>query len=177
MAGQMPAAAFASTRALTRAELLAAPLHWPRPSHLEEGLDLPAGKLAEGLRALGIESVGTLLEHLPRDRREARAIAQLLPGEQATVAVEVESIAARPVRRRGMRPLVEARVFDETGAMCAAFFNQPWLVERYRPGTRLLLHGRARAGGRFAVVSHAPGGGLAGGRGRGRSRTTPPRWA
>ena len=45
--------AFASTRALTRAELLAAPLRWPRPSRLEENLDLPAGKLADGLRALG----------------------------------------------------------------------------------------------------------------------------
>ena len=163
----MDQSAFASTRALTREELLGAPLRWPRPSRLEEGLDLPAGKLADGLRALGIESVGTLLEHLPRDRREARAIAQLSPGEQATVAVEVESIAARAVRRRGMRPLVEARVFDETGAMLAAFFNQPWLVERYRPGTRLLLHGRARAGGRFVVVSHALGGELAGKEGEG----------
>ena len=94
------------------------------------------------------------------------------------MAVEVESIAARPVRRRGMRPLVEARVFDETGAMGAAFFNQPWLVERYRPGTRLLLHGRAARGRRFAVVSHALGGRpRRRGGGRRRSRTTPPRWA
>jgi ATP-dependent DNA helicase RecG len=154
--------AFASTRAPTRAELLAAPVRTPRPSYLKEPLGLPAGKLADGLRTLAIETVEALLEHLPRDRREARAIAQLRPGEQATVAVEVESIAARPVRRRGMRPLVEATVFDETGAMGAAFFNQPWLVDRYRPGTRLLLHGKARPGGRFAVVHHAPGGELAG---------------
>ncbi len=155
--------AFASTRARTRTELLATPVLWPRPSRLAQALALPAGKLVDGLRSLGIETVGALLEHLPRDRREARAIAQLRPGEQATVAVEVESIAARPVRRRGMRPLVEARVFDETGAMGAAFFNQPWLVDRYRPGTRLLLHGKARPGGRFAVVHHAPGSELAGG--------------
>ncbi|MGA2163964.1 MAG: ATP-dependent DNA helicase RecG [Solirubrobacteraceae bacterium] len=154
--------AFASTRAPTRAELLAAPVRTPRSHRLGEPLDLPAGKLADGLRTLAIETIEALLEHLPRDRREARAIAQLCPGEQATVAVEVESIAARPVRRRGMRPLVEARVFDETGAMGAAFFNQPWLVERYRPGTRLLLHGKARPGGRFSVTHHAPGGELAG---------------
>ncbi len=163
VAGVVGLSAFASTCALTRAELLAAPLRAPRPSRLEQPLALPAAKkLAEGLRTLGIETVGELLEHLPRDRREARAIAQLRPGEQATVAVEVESIAARPVRRRGMRPLVEATVFDETGAMGAAFFNQPWLVDRYRPGTRLLLHGKARSGGRFAVVHHALGGELAG---------------
>ncbi len=154
--------AFASTCAPTRTELLNAPLRAPRPSRLEEPLAPAAAKLAEGLRTLGIHTVGELLEHLPRDRREARAVAQLRPGEQATVAVEVESIVARPVRRRGMRPLVEATVFDETGAMGAAFFNQPWLVDRYRPGTRLLLHGKARPGGRFAVVHHALGGELAG---------------
>jgi ATP-dependent DNA helicase RecG len=170
MAGQMPALAppelsvstaepcvFASTRPLTREELLAAPVRWPRPGRLERSLDVPSGKLADGLRTLGIETVGALLEHLPRDRREARTVAALRPGEQATVAIEVASIVARPVRRRGMRPLVEATVFDETGAMSVAFFNQPWLVERYRPGTRLLLHGKAQAGGRFAVASHALG--------------------
>ncbi len=150
--------AFAATHALTREQLLAAPVRWPRPGRLEQSLDVPSGKLADGLRTLGIETVGALLEHLPRDRREARTVAELRPGEQATVAVEVRSIAARAVRRRGMRPLVEATVFDETGAMGAAFFNQPWLVERYRPGTRLLLHGKAQAGGRFAVSSHALGG-------------------
>ncbi len=154
--------AFASTRALSRHELREARVRSVKPSRLGEPLDLPAGKLADGLRTLGIETVRALLEHLPRDRREARAIAQLRPGERATVAVEVEAIAARSVRRRGMRPLVEATVFDETGAMGAAFFNQPWLVDRYRPGTRLLLHGKAQSGGRFAVTHHAPGGELAG---------------
>jgi ATP-dependent DNA helicase RecG len=152
-----PGRAFASTRTPTRAELLAAPVRWPRPSRLQQSLELPAGKLVDGLRTLGIETVGGLLEHLPRDRREARTVTELRPDEQATVAVEVRSIAARAVRRRGMRPLVEAIVFDETGAMSATFFNQPWLVERYRPGTRLLLHGKARTGGRFTVAYHALG--------------------
>jgi ATP-dependent DNA helicase RecG len=148
--------AFASSRPLAHGELLAAPLRWPRPSRLRQPLETAAAKkTAERLRTLGVDTVGALLEHLPRGHREARAIAQLRPGELATVAVEVASIAARPVRRRGMRPLVEATVFDDTGAMGAAFFNQPWLVDRYSPGTRLLLHGRARSGGHFAVVSHA----------------------
>ena len=165
---------FASAPAATRAELLSAPVRWPRPARLREPLDVPARRLAEGLRALGIESVGELLEHLPRDRREARAIAQLRPGEQATVAVEVRSIAARSVRRRGMRPLVEAIVFDETGSMGAAFFNQPWLVDRYRPGTRLLLHGKRAVRG--ALRGRPPrarrrGRGRDGRRGPARSRT------
>jgi ATP-dependent DNA helicase RecG len=137
--------------------MLAAPVRWPRPSCLREPLKLPRGKAGEAMAALGLHTVGDLLEHLPRDRREARAVGQLQPGEQATVAVQVRTIASRPVRRRGMRGLVEATVFDASGSMRATFFNQPWLVDRYPPGARVVLHGKADGGGRFRVAHHAPG--------------------
>jgi ATP-dependent DNA helicase RecG len=150
------AVAFASTQALTPRELLSAPVRWPRPSRLERELKAPGKRIAAGLRTLGLETVGDLLEHLPSDSREARTVAALAAAEQATVAVQVRSIAARPVRRRRMRPLVEAVVFDATGSMRATFFNQPWLVDRYPPGTRLLLHGKADGRGRFNVSHHAP---------------------
>ena len=151
--------AFASTQALSREELLQAPLRWPRPSLLQAPLELPAKKLVSGMRALGLSTVGELLEHLPSDSREARTVAALRAGEQATVAVEVRRISVRPVRRRGMRPLVEATVFDASGTMRATFFNQPWLLERYPPGTRLLLHGKGDGRGGFGVSHHAPAGG------------------
>ena len=79
-----------------------------------------------------------------------------MPGETATVVVEVRSIASRPVRRRGMRPLVEATVGDAPGSMKATFFNQPWLAQRYPAGTRLVLHGKFEARDRFRVQGHAP---------------------
>jgi len=151
--------AFGSTRCLDWREMLEAPLCWPRPSRLQAPLDVPqAGKLAEGLQALGLTSVGALLEHLPRNSREARTVAALKAGEQATVAVQVRRIGARAVRRRGMKPLVEATVFDGTGSMRATFFNQPWLAQRYEPGTRLVLHGKTTERGTFNVAHHAPGG-------------------
>jgi ATP-dependent DNA helicase RecG len=156
--GEPVPVAFAGHCQPTREQLLAVPLRWPRPSRLHEPLKLAKGKLADGLAALGVHGVGDLLEHLPRDRREARSIAALRPGEQATVAVEVRSISARPVRRRGMRPLVEATVFDQSGSLRATFFNQPWLADRYPAGTRLVLHGSADARKRFRVSSHALGG-------------------
>jgi ATP-dependent DNA helicase RecG len=153
-----PAArAFGSSRRLSRAELIRAPVRWPRPSRLQAPLELPGKRVAAGMRALGLHTLGDLLEHLPSDSREARTVAGLRAGEQATVAVEVRAIAARAVRRRGMRPLVEASVFDETGTMRATFFNQPWLVERYAPATRLLLHGKADGRGGFRVSHHALG--------------------
>jgi ATP-dependent DNA helicase RecG len=137
--------------------LLAAPVRWPRPSRLRAELELPTKKLTEGLAALEVGTLGELLEHLPRDHREARTVRNLRPGEQATVAVQVRSIAGRQVRRRGMRGIVEASVYDHTGSMQATFFNQPWLVKNYPPGTRLVLHGKADAGGRFRVSHHAVG--------------------
>ncbi len=151
--------AFASREGLTAEELAAAPVRWPKPSRLEDPLAVPSGqkKLAEGLQTLGLTSVGALLEHLPRDSRDARTIRGLKAGEGATVAVRVRTIAARPVRRRGMKPLVEATVFDETGTMRATFFNQPWLAQRYKPGTRLVLHGKTTDRGTFNVAHHAVG--------------------
>jgi ATP-dependent DNA helicase RecG len=55
-----------------------------------------------------------------------------------------------------MRPLVEATVADDTGVMKATFFNQPWLVQKYPTGTRLVLHGKYEARNRFRVQGHAP---------------------
>jgi ATP-dependent DNA helicase RecG len=156
-----PARAFASTSALSREELIGAPVSWPRPSRLAAPLRAPARRMATALSTLGLETVGDLLEHLPSDSREARTVAALRAGEQATVAVQVRRIKARSVRRRGMRPLVEAVVFDASGSMRATFFNQPWLVERYPAGTRLLLHGRPDGRGGFAVSHHAPAAGSA----------------
>ncbi len=147
--------AFASSRPLADDELAGAPVRYPRPSRLARALTVEGAKAQKAAATLGLETVGDLLEHLPRDHREARAVAQLVAGETATVVVEVRAIAARPVHRRGMRPLVEATVADATGTMAATFFNQPWLVGRYPPGARLVLHGKYEARNRFRVQGHA----------------------
>ncbi len=130
----------------------------PRPSLLATPLELKPAPAAKGAERLGLLTVGDLLEHLPRDRSQARTIAELAPGEVATVVVEVRSITSRPVRRRGMKPLVEATVADESGVLKATFFNQPWLERKYRPGTRLMLQGKYQARNSFRVQYHAPTG-------------------
>ena len=159
----MTTTAFASSEPLERPALEGGggrggggdPNSYPRPSALQKPLKLDGQKAQSAAHALGLVTVGDLLEHLPRDRREARAVAELAAGEAATVVVQVRSISSRPVRRRGMRPLVEATVADDTGAMRATFFNQPWLVQKYPPGTRLVLHGKYEARNRFRVQGHA----------------------
>jgi ATP-dependent DNA helicase RecG len=147
---------FAAKEALTADEIRSVALRsLPRPSRLGEPLALtgPAAKAAAGL---GLETVGDLLEHLPhthRDRREARTVASLGVGEEATVAVTVRSVSVRPMRNRRQKR-VEARVADETGPMVAVWFNQPWLARQLGEGTPLLLHGKLRRRNQFWVSEH-----------------------
>ncbi|MCW3004199.1 MAG: ATP-dependent helicase RecG, partial [Conexibacter sp.] len=151
----IPPIAFAEARELTAEELAAAPVRTPRPSRLEAPLKIKPSTAAEAAESIGLTTVGTLLQHLPRATGEARTIAELAIDETATVLVEVRSITSRPVRRRGMKPLVEATVTDGTGLMKATFFNQPWLSAQYPVGTRLMLAGKFQGGGRFRVNAHA----------------------
>ena len=83
------------------------------------------------------------------------------------MVVEVRSITSRPVRRRGMKPLVEAVVADETGTMKATFFNQPWLERRYRPGHAAAADRQVRGPHGFRVNFHAETGEPVGAAGRG----------
>jgi ATP-dependent DNA helicase RecG len=130
----------------------------PRPSRLARPLSSLRGagpKLAEAAAELGIESVGDLLAHVPREHRdhgEVVGLGDLRIGEQATVLVEVRSARKRPTRRRNLT-IVEADVADVTGRAKAIWFNQAYLVTRLTPGTRLLLTGKLERG-TFKVASH-----------------------
>jgi ATP-dependent DNA helicase RecG len=114
-------------------------------------------KVAERLAALGIRTLGDLVEHVPRehlDWAQATGFGSLRIGEEATVACTVERARVRPTRRRNLK-LVEAAVADsEGGRSTALWFNQAWLADRLRPGTRLLVHGELQPGGTFRVERH-----------------------
>src|SRR5690242_3553220 len=155
MQGAVPTA-FATSDPLPETALRDAAIRYPRPSRLTTPLPVTPAKAAAAAERLGLLTIGDLLEHLPRDRQSARTIGELAVEEVATVVVEVRSIRSRPVRRRGMKPLVTAVVADATGTMEATFFNQPWLERKYTAGTRLLLSGKYQARNRFRVQFHAP---------------------
>jgi ATP-dependent DNA helicase RecG len=114
-------------------------------------------KLAERLAALGIETVGDLVEHVPRDFldwSEVTGFAALRLGQEATVECTVERARLRPTRRRNLK-LVEAAVVDrEGGRATAVWFNQAWLADRLVAGTKVLVHGELQAGGTFRVARH-----------------------
>ncbi len=137
---------FAGVGEPSAAELRDAPVHWPRPSVLEAGLEALDGvgpKLAAAAREAGIATVGDLLYRLPHSHRDrqVRALGSLEPGETGTVAVEVLGSQPRPFRR-GKLTMVGVKVGDDTGHVRATWFNQPWAAAKLIPGTELLLTGK-----------------------------------
>jgi ATP-dependent DNA helicase RecG len=149
---------FAGAAEPTPAELRDAPVHWPRPSVLAASIQALAGvgpKLAEAAAEAGIHSVGDLLYRVPhshRDRADVREIADLQPGEEATILVEVTGSQPRPFRRSRVT-ILTAKVSDESGSLRATWFNQPWLADKLTPGTALLLIGSRDKRG-FRVSGH-----------------------
>jgi len=160
---QEPPRAFASGTPQTRSELAAVQLRSaPRPSLLADPLTSLEGvgpAAAKHAAKLGIETVGDLLGHLPFDHRDyadARPVADLAIGEEATIAVTVKGCRVRPTRRRRLT-ILECRVADDTGPLKAVWFNQAYLVDQLAPGVRLMLRGKlegGRGGSTFKVSAH-----------------------
>jgi len=163
---------FGGERELGRAELLDAPVHWPRPSVLDQGLGALEGigpKTAEAAAAAGLRTIGDLLFHIPRRHRDLRIrqLGDVAPGETATVQVEVQGPQPRPFRKGRLR-MVSVKVGDATDHVRATWFNQPWVTSKLTPGAQLLLTGKRSPRG-FAVnewehLTNAPS---AGGEGAG----------
>jgi ATP-dependent DNA helicase RecG len=164
-----PPRALGSAEPQSRDELGAVQLRAaPRPSRLSAPIQSLKGagpKLSALAERIGISDVGDLLWHAPhgyRDRSNVLTIGELRLGEEATILAEVRSARVRPTRRRNLR-IVEASVADQSGATKAVWFNQAWLAERLRPGTRLLLSGKLdRSGFRVSAHELLHGDGLAG---------------
>jgi len=97
------------------------------------------------LASRGIQTVGDLLGYLPfryEDRIHFSRIREIVPGETYTIAAVVADAGlARYSRGRGA--IYHLLVRDETGMLACKFFHGSYLQNRFRPGQRLVLHGKA----------------------------------
>ena len=143
--------AFAASRRLTSRR------RWS-PGALAAALAVPSSAGAKSARcrrrgrgARGLSTVGELLEHMPRDDREARTRRPRAPASRPTVTVEVRSIAGRAVRKRGTPGLVEASVFDAERVDARDFFNSRGWWGAIRRAHALSCTARQMAAGASAV--------------------------
>jgi ATP-dependent DNA helicase RecG len=129
----------------------------PRPEQLERPLDVLPGvgpTIRKRLQKLGLQTVGDLLLAAPFRYEAAvpeRRIADLLGEEEVAISGEVRRVSAR--RARGRLTILTAIVADASGSVPAVWFNQTWLAEKLKPGTRVRLRGTLRRGG-FAVKAY-----------------------
>jgi ATP-dependent DNA helicase RecG len=109
---------------------------------------LVGGRTAARLAKASLVTAGDLLRHYPRKysrRGELTDLAGLRVGEPATLWAQIASIDTRPLPRAHPRAkprhLTKIVVTDGQHRLECAFFNQPWLEQRLRPGDEVMVSG------------------------------------
>ncbi len=105
---------------------------------------------------LGLETVGELMRYYPRrylKKGELTPFDELEVGDQATVMGQVKKVTVRSLDTKVEIPLTDVQkwtkrktltkvvVTDGRRDLELAFFNQPWLAPKLRPGTSALFWG------------------------------------
>ncbi len=99
-------------------------------------------RLAETLAAKGITVIEDLLYYLPfryEDRINPRTIAELSPGEMASVIAEVRTSAL--FRARSM-PIMEMTAGQGRTTLKCMWFRGTYLKDRFQPGQMVALYGK-----------------------------------
>ncbi|HEY1799616.1 MAG TPA: ATP-dependent DNA helicase RecG [Terriglobales bacterium] len=99
-------------------------------------------RLSEVLAAKGLNTVDDLLHYLPfryEDRLNPRGVAELRPGEMATVIAEVRNSGL--FRTRSM-PIFQMVVGQGRAKLKCLWFNSAYLKDKFQPGQIVALYGK-----------------------------------
>ena len=98
--------------------------------------------IGEVLAAKGIHTVGDLLHYLPfryEDRLNPRGLAELRPGEMATVIAEVRNSGLFRTRRM---PIFQLTVGQGRARLRCLWFHATYLQDKFKPGQMIALYGK-----------------------------------
>ena len=103
-------------------------------------------KLGTILRRRGVATIQDLLENYPRayeDRRAARNIASLEPGELVSLKAQVLSVSSFNMGR-SRRKIYNVLLRDDSGKINCKYFRVPYkgYFERFRPGQGVRVIGK-----------------------------------
>jgi ATP-dependent DNA helicase RecG len=110
------------------------------------------------LEKMGIKTVHDLLWHFPtryEDFTKVYPIAELEPGQQATITGIVEEVQSKHSWRRGMS-IVEATISDESGSVRAVWFNQPYVANALKAGRAANFAGKASLSEEGEIYLNSP---------------------
>ena len=113
------------------------------------------GVYAKRLSKLGVRSVRDLLYHFPfryQDYTQTTKIRLLAAGSDSAVRGKIIKIGS--IRTKGGRFMTKAAIADESGAIEAVWFNQPYLTRTLKEGLEVGLAGKVENfGGKPSFVS------------------------
>src|SRR5215471_6243848 len=104
-------------------------------------------RVAEILAAKGIETVDDLLHYLPfryEDRLNPRSVAELRPGEMATVIAEVRNSGFFQTRQKRM-PIFQLTVGQGRNRLRCLWFHGGYLRDKFQAGQMVALYGKVEA--------------------------------
>ena len=116
-----------------------------------KNLEMPIGKLKgigkvkeEAFFKLGIRTLGDLLRHYPTRYENRGVITPLAEGQVGMAQSYILTVATEPklARLRGHLTVVKFRAFDESGSVEIAYFNQPYIREKFHVGEVYRFYGR-----------------------------------
>jgi ATP-dependent DNA helicase RecG len=102
-------------------------------------------RLAEVLAGKGLQTVDDLLHYLPfryEDRLNPRGIAELRPGEMATVIAEVRNSGLFRTRRM---PIFQMTAGQGRTRLKCLWFHGTYLQDKFKPGQMVALYGKVEA--------------------------------
>jgi ATP-dependent DNA helicase RecG len=113
-------------------------------------------RLAEVLAAKGIHTVDELVHYLPfryEDRLNPRGIAELRPGEMATVIVEVRNSGLFRTRRM---PIFQMVAGQGRTKLKSLWFNGTYLRDKFKAGQMVALYGKVEQDRDGGLQLHQP---------------------
>lgn len=116
-------------------------LRWEEPVAFVKGATAPVRKAWE---SLGIRTIGDLLLTLPRrydDFSRITKIGDAQNGDFVTLEGAVITCAKLHTFRKRFA-IFRLKLEDESGTLNANFFNQPWVLEEFKPGRKIFLSGK-----------------------------------
>ena len=122
------------------------PVVTPDPAALEQSVQQVPGvgpTIARRINTLGAETIRELLYIFPRrydDYSLLKPINRLQYGEQVTVIGTIWETRAR--RTRGNQTVIQSIISDGSGKIQATWFNQPWLTNKLKAGSQIVLSGK-----------------------------------
>src|SRR5579862_2318448 len=99
-------------------------------------------RLAELLAAKGIQTLDDLVHYLPfryEDRLNPRGIAELRPGEMATVLGEVRNSGLFRTRKM---PIFQLTIGQGRSRLRCLWFHGAYLQDKFKPGQSIALYGK-----------------------------------